>query len=65
MQSLPAHEARSAGDGERDHHAMTGADPGDLAADLRHDPHRLMTKEVALPQKRAHVKKTPAARSGV
>src|SRR3712207_1104121 len=52
MQSLPAHEARAAGDVERDHYALAGADLADVAADLLNDPHRLVTENVTLGQER-------------
>jgi hypothetical protein len=53
MQPLPAHEACSAGEIERDHHALPGTDLGDVVAGLLDDPHRLVPEDVALPHKRA------------
>src|SRR5947209_11286158 len=53
MESLRAHEARAAGDVERDHDALTGMDPGDAGANLLHDAHRFVAENVTLAQERA------------
>lgn len=44
---------RRKGDVERDHHALTRTDLGDLLADLLDDPYRFVTEDVALAQERA------------
>jgi hypothetical protein len=46
VEPLPAHPAASAGDVERDHHAVAGLDLLDLGAHVLDDPHRLVTEDV-------------------
>ena len=53
LQPVAAHEAVTAGDVERDHHAIALGEVGDLRADLLDDPHRLMAEDVALAHERA------------
>ena len=53
LQAVVAHEARAAGDVERDHHAIALGDVGDLGADLLDDAHRLVAEDVALAHERA------------
>jgi len=44
---LPAEEARAAGDRERDDHAIAAAERLDVAPDLHHFAHRLVTDDIA------------------